>query len=88
MEIRLDWRCEQLIERRLRSGHYDSPEQVVAHALEALAENEFPRNNDDRQKAVQDMLAFADKHGLTLSWCFVDEATQYSRAVLAALQTT
>ena len=25
---------------------------------------------------------------LTLSWCFADEATHYSRSVLAALQTT
>lgn len=25
---------------------------------------------------------------MTLSWCFVDEATPYSRAALAALQTT
>ena len=25
---------------------------------------------------------------MTLSWCFADEATPYSRAVLAALQTT
>jgi predicted nucleic acid-binding protein len=25
---------------------------------------------------------------MTLSWCFVDEATAYSRSVLAALQTT
>ena len=67
MDIHLDARSERLIDRQLRSGRYHSPEQVVASALEALAENEPPRAEDDeRRRAVQDMLAFAGKRGFTL----------------------
>jgi putative addiction module CopG family antidote len=60
MEIHLDSRGEPLIERQLRSGRYHSAEQVVISALEALVED------DERRKAVQDMLAFAETHRLTL----------------------
>ena len=69
MDIHLDSRSQHLIELRLRSGRYRSPEQVIASALEALAENEQARAeaaNDERRRAVQDMLAFAGKHGFTL----------------------
>lgn len=66
MEIHLDSRSEELIERQLRSGRYHSAEQVIASALEAFAENEYPRTDEERRKAVQDMLAFAEKHGFTL----------------------
>jgi Arc/MetJ-type ribon-helix-helix transcriptional regulator len=66
MEIHLDSRGEHLIEQQLRSGRYHSAEQVVVSALEALAGNGSPRTDDERRKAVQDMLAFAEKHRLTL----------------------
>jgi Arc/MetJ-type ribon-helix-helix transcriptional regulator len=66
MEIHLDSRSEELIQRQLRSGRYHSAEQVVASALEALAEDTYPRTEDERRQAVQDMLAFAEKHRLTL----------------------
>jgi len=66
MEIHLDSRSEELIERQLRSGRYRSAEQVVASALEAFAESDYPRTDEERSKAVQDMLAFAEKHGFTL----------------------
>jgi hypothetical protein len=66
MEIHLDSRGEHLIERQLRSGRYHSTEQVVVSALEALAGNGSPCTDDERRKAVQDMLAFAEKHRLTL----------------------
>ena len=66
MEIHLDSRGERLIEQQLRSGRYHSAEQVVVSALEALADNEYPRTDDDRRKAVEDMLAFAEKPGFTL----------------------
>jgi Arc/MetJ-type ribon-helix-helix transcriptional regulator len=66
MDIHLDSRGEHLIEQQLRSGRYHSAEQVVVSALEALAENGYPRTDDERRKAVQDMLAFAEKHRLTL----------------------
>jgi Arc/MetJ-type ribon-helix-helix transcriptional regulator len=66
MDIHLDSRGEHLIEQQLRSGRYRSAEQVVVSALEALAGNGYPRTDDERRKAVQDMLAFAEKHRLTL----------------------
>ena len=66
MDIHLDSRGERLIEQQLRSGRYHSAEQVVVSALEALAQNGYPSADDERRKAVQDMLAFAEKHRLTL----------------------
>lgn len=67
MEIYLDSRCERLIERQLRSGRYHSAEQVVVSALEALNQSgqSLPQK-DERRRAVQDMLAFAGKHGFAL----------------------
>jgi len=60
MDIHLDSRGEHLIERQLRSGRYHSPAQVVVSALEALNQSEqAPTQNDERRRAVQDMLAFA-----------------------------
>ena len=66
MDIHLDSRGEHLIEQQLRSGRCHCAEQVVVSALEALAENDYPCTDDERRKAVQDMLAFAEKHRLTL----------------------
>ncbi len=66
MEIRLDSHGEQLIQKQLRSGRYHSAEQVVVKALEALNQDDLVAANDEMRKAVQDMLAFAGKHGLTL----------------------
>ena len=43
------------------------PEEVVATALETLAERESTRcEEQERHQAVQDMLAFASKHHFTL----------------------
>lgn len=44
MDIRLNSRSQHLIEQQLRSGRYKSADEVVADALEALAENEYPRS--------------------------------------------
>jgi hypothetical protein len=65
MDIHLDSRSEHLIEQQLRSGRYQSPEQVIASALEVIAESEFPPVSE-RRRAIQDMLGFAKKHGFTL----------------------
>lgn len=67
MEIHLDSRGEHLIEQQLRSGRYHSAEQVVVSALEALNQSDQALvQNDERRRAVQDMLEFAGKHGFTL----------------------
>jgi putative addiction module CopG family antidote len=67
MNIRLDPHSERLIEQQIRTGRYNSPEEVVARALETLAEEKATRSEEtDRREAVQDMLEFADKHRFTL----------------------
>lgn len=67
MEIRLDSHGEQLIRKQLRSGRYQSPEQVVLSALEALnQDDDAMAQSDQRRRAVHEMLEFAGKHGFTL----------------------
>ena len=67
MNVRLDPRSERLIEQQLRAGRYNSPEEVVARALETLAESESTDAEENkRHQAVQEMLEFADKHRFTL----------------------
>jgi putative addiction module CopG family antidote len=67
MNVRVDPHGERLIEQQLSEGRYHSPEEVVARALEALAESESTGSKDDtRRQAVQDMLEFANKHHFTL----------------------
>jgi Arc/MetJ-type ribon-helix-helix transcriptional regulator len=65
MNVQLDPRSEQLIERQLRAGRFHSAEEVVARALETLAEEPIP-DQQAREKAVQDMKEFAEKHRITL----------------------
>ena len=67
MDVRLDPYSERLIEQQIRAGRYHSPEEVVARALETLADEKSMRSAEtDRGQAVQDMLEFADKHRFTL----------------------
>jgi Arc/MetJ-type ribon-helix-helix transcriptional regulator len=67
MDVRLDPQSQRLVEQQLRAGRYQSPEEVVARALETLAEREPPRSEaDERRRAVQAMLEFAGKHRFTL----------------------
>ena len=66
MKIHLDSRCEYLIQQQLRSGRYQSAEQVVISALEALNQNEQAPQSAERKRAVRDMLEFAGRHGFTL----------------------
>lgn len=67
MDVRLDPRSERLIEQQLRAGRYRSAEDVVARALEALAEKEPACAEDgERSRAVAEMLQFADNHRFTL----------------------
>jgi len=67
MNIRLDSRSAHLIEQQLRAGRFNTPEELVARALETLAGEEAARlEENDRQQAVRDMLNFAAKHRFTL----------------------
>jgi len=67
MDVRLDPRSQGLIDQQLRAGRYRSPEEVIVHALETLAERESPRwEEQERRQAVQEMLEFTSKHRFTL----------------------
>ncbi len=67
MNVHLDPRSERLIEQELRAGRYHSPEEVVARALETLAEREAMTAEENvRHQAVQEMLDFTSKHRFTL----------------------
>ena len=65
MDVRLDRRGEELVERELRAGRFHSREEVVARALEKLAGNN-PAPDEEAKQAVKDMLDFAGKHHFTL----------------------
>jgi len=64
MNVRLDPRSEHLIEQQLRAGRFNTPEEVVARALETLAGESARLEEKDRLQAVRDMLDFAGKHRL------------------------
>ena len=67
MNVRVDPRGERLIEQQLRDGRYHSPEEVVARALETLAEGGSTGSKEEtRHQAVQDILEFANKRHFTL----------------------
>ena len=66
MEIHLDPRSEQLVEQQLRAGRFNSPEEVVARALETFAGGEPAAEENEPRRAVRDMLEFADRHHFTL----------------------
>jgi Arc/MetJ-type ribon-helix-helix transcriptional regulator len=67
MHVVLDRDSEKLVEQQLRAGRYHSAEEIVARALEALAEKDsLDCTPSERRQAVLDMLEFADKHGFTL----------------------
>jgi hypothetical protein len=79
MDIHLDSRAEELVQRQLRSCRYHTPEQVVAHALEALSLSETELDNDRRQ-AVLDMMQFTQKSGFTLGGeCSVQDLIREGR---------
>lgn len=67
MNVHLDAHSERLIEQQLRAGRYQTPEEVVARALETLVESELAGEEEStRHQSVQDMMEFADKHRFTL----------------------
>ena len=51
LTLTLDPRSEQLVAAHLRTGRYQSPEEVVNRALETLAQSEPPANERKRTPA-------------------------------------
>ena len=50
MTVHLDPHSERLIEQQLRSGRYHSPAEVVARALDMLAERESTGADEGRRR--------------------------------------
>ena len=67
MQVVLDPESERLVERELRAGRYQSAEEMVARALEALVEKEpFHFDPIKSRQAVKEMLELFDKRRLPL----------------------
>ncbi|HXB68123.1 MAG TPA: hypothetical protein VNY05_07760 [Candidatus Acidoferrales bacterium] len=63
--LTLDSHSERLLEEALSTGEYASAEEVVARALEALQARPA-MELERRRQAVRNLLAFGEKHHLTL----------------------
>jgi Arc/MetJ-type ribon-helix-helix transcriptional regulator len=65
MAVTLNPEQERIVNEELRSGQYRSAEEVIWQALAALREK-ARRNStmpgEERRRAVQDMLEFAEKN--------------------------
>ena len=66
MTIHLTPEQEKIVKEELRSGHFRTAEEVIAHALQALREKEqlagAGAGSDGRAEAVREMLAFVEKN--------------------------
>ncbi len=66
MDLHLDSRAEELIERQLRNGRFRSAEEVVVSALEALSADPKHASEAERALAVERMLQFSKTHATKL----------------------
>jgi Arc/MetJ-type ribon-helix-helix transcriptional regulator len=65
MAVTLNPEQERIVNEELRSGQYRSAEEVIWQALAALREKARDRAAepaDQRRRAVQDMLEFAERN--------------------------
>ena len=65
MAVTLNPEQERIVNEELRSGQYRSAEEVIWQALAALREKARDRTAepaDQRRRAVQDMLEFAERN--------------------------
>ncbi len=68
MNIHLTPEQERIVNDELKSGHFESPEEVIAHALAALREKEALSvdNNGHDHNAVREMIRFIEKNRTSL----------------------
>ena len=67
MTINLTPEQERIINDELRSGHFQSAEEVIAEALSALREKKSTSScGDDNGRAVREMLNFVEKNRTSL----------------------
>jgi Arc/MetJ-type ribon-helix-helix transcriptional regulator len=81
LTLTLDPHGERLIADQLRSGRYHSPEEVVTHALETLAEQERPATPRKRTPAEVVAHIRESRKGVTLGGLkikdLIDEGRRY-----------
>ncbi len=77
MNINLTPELERIVNDELRSGHFRSPEEVIAKALAALREKDrssaAPGANGQQESAVQEMLSFVAEYRTQLQDVSVKE---------------
>jgi hypothetical protein len=69
---------EALITRRLKTGSYRDAEDVVLQAL-ISSEFETERTSDDRTQAIERLMTFGKRHGLSLGGMTVKELRDEAR---------
>jgi len=77
MNVKLAPEQEQIVKEELKTGRFRTAEEVVAVALQTLREKDHlasaAAGDHDRRAAVQEMLAFAEKHRTRLDGISVKE---------------
>ena len=77
MNINLTPEQERMVRDELKSGHFDSVEEVISKALEALSEKVGGSSgappNGAQSEAVRDMLVFVEKNRVHLDGVSVKE---------------
>ncbi len=84
MHINLTPEQEQLVKDELTAGHYQTVEQVIGEALQALRERERRSGASvsarTRRQAVRDMLDFVEKSSVRLEDVSIKELIRESCA--------
>jgi putative addiction module CopG family antidote len=77
MNINLTPEQEKIVEDRLKTGHFQSAEEVIGEALHVLRAKEQSSmgvtSNSAQREAVREMLAFVEKNRLRLEGISVKE---------------
>ncbi len=70
MNINLTPEQEKIIQEELKSGHFQSIEEVISEALQVLREKDLAsgatNSNGSQREAVREMLAFVEKNRVRL----------------------
>lgn len=75
MNINLTPEQERILKDELKSGHFNSVEELIGEALQALRAKEKPAatSNGAQQDAVREMLAFVENNHVRLQGITVKE---------------
>ncbi len=86
MIIRLRPEQELIVNEELKSGHFNTAEDVIAEALHALREKDHSSivctDKTSRQNAVREMLVFAEKNSVRLEGVSVKELIHEGRIMM------